>query len=57
VIEIREHPPSTLETSMAAPLGGDDEDLRVPTINVRNIDSGPQTPGGSVSIQDPKGVM
>jgi hypothetical protein len=48
-MEIREHSPSMLETSMAAPLGGDDEDPRVPTINVRNIDSGPPRPLGGRS--------
>jgi hypothetical protein len=29
------------KTSMMAPLGGDAGDLRAPTINAKNIDSGP----------------
>jgi hypothetical protein len=38
---IRERPPSTQETSTVGPLGGADGDLRVPTINVRNVNDGP----------------
>jgi hypothetical protein len=41
VMEIWECPPSTQETSTAAPLGGDVRELGAPTVNAKNIDSGP----------------
>jgi hypothetical protein len=41
VSEVRERPPPILNTSMAGPLGGDDGDPGVPTINAKNIDDRP----------------
>jgi hypothetical protein len=45
----RQHPPSTQETSMVDPLGGDAGDPGAPTINARKVDGGPPCPlGGSI---------
>jgi hypothetical protein len=41
ILEIRERPPSSQKTSTVAPLGGAVRDLRAPTINAKNVDSGP----------------
>jgi hypothetical protein len=49
--EIQEHPPSTQETLMVAPLGGDVGDPGVPTTNAKNIDSRPLGPHGGSGLQ------
>jgi hypothetical protein len=41
ILEIRERPPSSQKTSTVAPLGGAVRDPRAPTINAKNVDSGP----------------
>jgi hypothetical protein len=41
LLEIWEHPPSMLKNVNGGPMGGGAGDLRVPTINAKNINSGP----------------